>query len=136
MANRLHITINPGPSPYRYQTRGRHYFYDLPVSSAVRFVACGGLVEVYGRVMVVRAGYAWDGPSGPAIDTITFARASMLHDALYQAMREGVLTPSCRRVADGLMYREAVACGMAPLRAWYAWVAVRLFAGWAARPKT
>ncbi len=31
--------------------------------------------------------YAWDGPSGPTIDTRDFMRGSLVHDALYQLMR-------------------------------------------------
>ena len=36
----------------------------------------------------IKTGYAWDGASGPAIDTRNFMRGSLVHDALYQLMRE------------------------------------------------
>ena len=39
----------------------------------------------------IAVGYAYDGPSGPAIDTKNFMRGSLAHDALYQLMREGFL---------------------------------------------
>jgi hypothetical protein len=35
--------------------------------------------------------YAWDGPSGPAIDTKSFMRGSLVHDALYEMLRLGLL---------------------------------------------
>ena len=35
----------------------------------------------------VKSGYAWDGTSGPVIDTDMNLRASLVHDALYQLMR-------------------------------------------------
>ena len=38
--------------------------------------------------MIVEKDYAWDGPSGPTIDTSNSMRASLVHDVLYQAMRE------------------------------------------------
>jgi hypothetical protein len=85
--------------------------------------------------ITIREGYAWDGPSGPTIDTLTFMRGSLVHDALYQLMRE--------RELDHLIYREAAdrvlqsICledGMWSLRAWLVYHAVRLFADPAADP--
>jgi len=38
--------------------------------------------------LVVKSGYAWDGVSGPVIDTSNNLRASLVHDALYQLMRK------------------------------------------------
>ena len=46
---------------------------------------------------------AGDGPSGPAIDTKNFMRASLVHDALYQLMRLGTLDKSRRQYADRLL---------------------------------
>ena len=34
------------------------------------------------RMLVIKKGYAWDGPSGPTIDTKNFMRGSLVHDAL------------------------------------------------------
>ncbi len=34
-------------------------------------------------VLLVKAAYAWDGPSGPVKDTPENMRASLVHDALY-----------------------------------------------------
>jgi hypothetical protein len=52
--------------------------------------------------LIVRKGYQWDGPSGPTIDDDTNIRASLIHDALYQAMRTGLIakTFKFRRVID------------------------------------
>ena len=43
-------------------------------------------LDVDGNLTIV-AGYAWDGPSGPVIDTKENMRAALVHDALYQLMR-------------------------------------------------
>jgi hypothetical protein len=37
--------------------------------------------------LTIKGGYAWDGPSGPVVDTKENMRASIVHDALYQLMR-------------------------------------------------
>lgn len=51
-------------------------------------------------MMIIAAGYAWDGPSGPTLDTHTFMRGSLIHDALYELMRKGYLDRSFKKQAD------------------------------------
>ena len=78
--------------------------------------------------MRVAAGYCWDGPSGPTIDTDNFLKPSLAHDALYQLMREGRLDPTKYRVrADNLLKDLCLAAGMSKIRAWYVYNAVRAF---------
>lgn len=50
--------------------------------------------------LTCKAGYAWDGVSGPVIDRKTNIRASLCHDALYQLMRMGKLPSDLWRYAD------------------------------------
>ena len=38
-------------------------------------------------LLTIKDGYAWDGPSGPTIDTPNFMTPSLVHDAIYQLMR-------------------------------------------------
>ena len=38
--------------------------------------------------LTIAAGYAWDGASGPIAQGPEVIRASLVHDALYQLMRE------------------------------------------------
>ena len=66
--------------------------------------------------MLQDMGYGRDGPSGPTLDTRDFIRGSLVHDALYQLMREGLL--------DHSIHRED---GMTALRAWWVYQGVRLF---------
>lgn len=72
-------------------------------------------------VLTVRRGYAWDGASGPTIDTKSSMRGSLLHDAFYQLMREGRLNKSWRGYADAVLRDECIADGMYVWRAnwWY-----------------
>jgi len=86
--------------------------------------------------LTVRRGYAWDGPSGPTIDTKSFMRASVVHDVFYQCLREGKLPPSRRKLADQELIRYAKLDGMNPVRRFYAYWSLRAFAGRAAKLKT
>lgn len=95
-------------------------------------------------VLVVREGYQWDGPSGPTIDTHDFMTASLVHDVLYQIIRERLfMTSNCsttaphilkevdglRRKSDKIMYRICRDFGMPWFRAQYVYRAVRWFGG-------
>lgn len=80
-----------------------------------------------GCMLRVRAGYAWDGPSGPTIDTKTFMRGSLVHDALYQLIREGYLDPSYRKYADNLLKEICREDGMSWLRAQWVYLGVSKF---------
>ncbi len=78
-------------------------------------------------VLVIKRGYAWDGPSGPTIDTKNFMRGSLVHDALYQLMRQEHLSKDkWRAEADLELKRICVEDGMSWLRAWWVHRGVRL----------
>lgn len=80
--------------------------------------------------LLIRAGYAWDGASGPAIDTPSFMRGSLVHDALYQLIRLGVLgKDEHRRQADEALRATVIEDGMLTVRAWWVFHAVRIFGG-------
>ena len=91
--------------------------------------------------LVIFEGYQWDGPSGPAIDTDTFMRGSLVHDLLYELLRDGWFgdgfweRAKYRLYADNEMFRQ---CGkgshkmMLPRRIW-TWLGVRLGGFWSAR---
>lgn len=113
---------------YKYQLE-EDYEHDIVFGSIVsggnRFVQ----ITVGGKLLV-RAGYAWDGPSGPAIDTPNFMRGSLVHDALYQLMRLGVLNKEDhRKFADQLLREICIEDGMSSIRAWWVYQAVRAFGG-------
>ena len=83
--------------------------------------------------LAIKMGYAWDGPSGPTIDTLNFMRGSLVHDALYQLIREGRLPISARLDADEILRRICIEDGMSRLRAWWVYQGVRFGGGAAAR---
>lgn len=63
-------------------------------------------------LLFIMAGYAFDGPSGPVIDVKEFMRASLVHDALYQLMREGKLPQRFKPMADQEMMKICIQDGM------------------------
>ena len=90
--------------------------------------------------LLIRDGYCWDGPSGPTIDTENFIRASLVHDALYQLIRDGHLIgemthankhmiDKLRKKADKILYKICREDGMSWFRAKYVYRAVRWFGG-------
>ncbi|WP_157314695.1 hypothetical protein [Chitinibacter sp. GC72] len=117
-----------------YQPR-RHYRYTLakscefelgwqlpqPVESPFISLSRDGRLRLAER-------YAWDGASGPMPDLPSIMRASLLHDALYQLMREGHLDRQrFRRSADQLLLQACRADGMNVLLAYWVYACVRLF---------
>ena len=91
-------------------------------------------LDTEGNITLTK-GYAWDGPSGPTIDTLTFMRGSLIHDALYQLMREEFLDNKLyRKTADIILRKICREDGMWFLRAWWVYAGVRLFANPAADP--
>ena len=77
----------------------------------------------------IMPGYAWDGASGPAFDTLNFRRGTLVHDALYQLIREGLIGIQHRRAADRLLHSICREDGMSAIRAWWVYQGVRFGGG-------
>ena len=75
----------------------------------------------------LKAGYCWDGASGPAIDTKRIMRGSLVHDALYQLLRSEYLAPECRKQADEELRRICLEDGMSKVMAFLVYWSVRIF---------
>ena len=95
----------------------------------------GYCVFLRGGRIFINAGYEWDGPSGPAIDTDNFMDGSLVHDVLYQLMREEELKPRWRYrlKADNEMFRQCKKDNMSLPRRCWTWLGVRLGGYFAAR---
>ncbi len=85
-------------------------------------------------LLTIKKNYAWDGPSGPAFDTKNFMRGSLVHDALYQLMREKLIPLEKRENADWLLREICIADGMSKIRADWVYLGVDLFGKSSARP--
>lgn len=104
---------------------------DLALVTTIRGISCRTeYVSIWddGR-MILRKGYAWDGPSGPTVDTADSMRGSAGHDALYQLIGLRVIPEELRILADADLRTWCMQDGMSELRAnaWYK--AVRIFGG-------
>lgn len=117
---------------YRYQL-AEGYSCGVPLFPG-RYIDIGFVQLSTSGDLTIRAGYAWDGPSGPTIDTPAAMRGSLLHDSIYQMLRAGVLDQDCRKVADEIYRDTCIEDGMSRFRAWAHFDALRLFGGKAASP--
>jgi len=118
---------------YKYQL-SEEYSTDIPIipdddidTEYIGLSSAGGLK--------IKQGYAWDGPSGPTVDSLNFMRGSLVHDALYQLMRAGELDNEVhRKPADRLLQQMCKEDGMSSIRAWWVYKGLRFGGDPAADP--
>lgn len=118
---------------YKYQLF-EDYEIDTPILAIQPISTPFITLSALGKLLI-RSGYAWDGASGPTFDTRNSKRASLVHDALYQLMREEMLSLHNRPIADRLFYDICIEDGMFRWRAWLWYQAVKYFALAAAAPE-
>ena len=88
--------------------------------------------------MIIKTGYAWDGSSIPlkkwfkwVWDSDRYCKtASLVHDALSQLMREGLLDKSYKEYADGLYKDMCIAGGMGKWQAGLRYKGLRASGNW------
>lgn len=131
----------PGGIAYRkidrlkYQLVAPYWCHtDIPIVDSIagpnEFVCMGP-----GGALRFKVGYAWNGASGPGIDTKNTMRGTLVHDGLYQLMSQSLLSLDYRDEADDIMRRLFIADGMWKARARWMYWAVRKFGRPYARPK-
>ena len=91
-------------SDYKYQLA---FDYEISISIIPKSDIKTEFIDLdnHGK-MVVKKGYSWDGPSGPVIDTKKNLRASLVHDALYQLMRNEKLKARTHRKAADQIFKD------------------------------
>lgn len=90
--------------------------------------AVHGWVEVCGNKITIKKGYCWDGATG-AVDTKAFMRGSLVHDALYQLIRLGLIDIIFRKLADEVLYDFNIEDGMFKIKAKVVRFMVNTFGG-------
>lgn len=124
------ITYRDG---YKYQL-ANEYAVDIPIKPEDEIRTDYIDLSTAGR-LVIKKGYAWDGPSGPTVDTANFMRGSLVHDALYQLMRQEKLNNhQYRKAADELLRTMCREDGMSSIRAWWVFRGLHWFGDPAADP--
>ena len=112
---------------YKYRLKRDYYIFipelmNYSISTEYIKVRPNGL-------MLITANYAWDGASGPTLDTKNSMRGSLVHDVLYQLIRLGLLPESFKETADEYLEKICKVDGMSSFRAGYWEKAVRWFGG-------
>jgi len=126
------ITYKKG---YKYQLR-KDYTVQIPVTPEKEIGNEYIRLSPEGNLFI-KESYAWDGPSGPTIDTLNFMRGSLVHDGLYQFMREELLDRKIyRKAADKLIRQMCREDGMSAFRAWYVYWGLRIGGSSAADPRS
>jgi len=78
-------------------------------------------------LLTIKRGYAWNGASGPTVDTKSSIRGSLVHDALYQLMGIDHRLYPFRLYADELFHLICREDGMGAIRSWLWKKAVNIF---------
>ena len=120
---------------YKYQLVEK-YTLEIPINPDSDIVSPSGYIQLTEEgELTIKKGYAWDGPSGPTFDTLNFMRGSLVHDVLYQLMREGSLDNiTHREPADRLLQKMCKEDGMSTIRAWWVYKGLRIGGDPAADP--
>ncbi len=110
---------------YKYQTVNDYTLF-TGITPPKSLVFKWAILSDNGYLTIIHD-YAWNGASGPTIDTENSIRASLVHDVLYQMIRLGFLDAKWKDRADELLYELCVEDGMFRVRAAIWKQAVKLF---------
>lgn len=90
--------------------------------------------QIRGNCIIVKGGYCWDGATCfPDIKSIMLP--ALVHDILYQALREEHLHSKYRQVVDKIFMNVCISQGMNKILAHLVYLAVRLFGKHSAKPE-
>lgn len=110
---------------YKYQLTN---FYTIQIDILPKEDQYSDFVDLSAAgLLYIKQYYAWDGASGPAIDTKTILRGSLVHDALYQLLSLELLDRKFKDDIDRLFQQICREDGMNRFRAWYVYQAVHFF---------
>ncbi|UTW10253.1 DUF1353 domain-containing protein [Marinobacterium rhizophilum] len=93
-------------SGYKYQL-AEDYSLKISIKPGTDIDTAFIALDAQGNLRV-KSGYAWDGTSGPVVDTPFNLRASLVHDALYQLMREKSLSAKEHKEKADKLFKKLV----------------------------
>lgn len=117
---------------YKYQLNREHQFTLPPYFSHILYA--DDYISIVNCLVTVKRGYAWDGPSGPTVDTENFMQGSLRHDVKYQLMRIQLLPQTYGPLADTQLIEDCREDGMCYIRGQWVYVGVKYGAASAADP--
>jgi len=102
-------------SGYKHQVKYDFtvYIHELLIYGEVEY----DFIHLKDGWLTIRAGFGWDGASGPTYDTKATRRGVLIHDVLYRLMRQGLLPPEVKELADRIMEFVMLKDGMWEWRA-------------------
>lgn len=119
---------------YKYKLEDNLYYRPTKVLLGEKIKINSPYINYIDEELEIKEGYAWDGASF-AIDTDTFMIGALVHDALYQLIREGYLDKKYRKACDEELIDKCKRDGMCWLRRKYVYLGVRLFGKSAIKPR-
>ena len=121
-------------SGYKYQLDG-DYSVQLKYIIPSRHIDSEYISLTENGLLTIKHGYAWDGPSGPTVDSKSFMRGSLVHDVIYQLIRQNFLSIANREAADLELIEICKEDGMGFIRRKYVFYSLRRFGLSAALPE-
>jgi hypothetical protein len=100
---------------YKYTTT-RNFYIELEVTPYEAVDLPFVKMNKEGKTVVL-FGYAWNGASGPTLDTLSSMIGSLVHDLGYQLIRLGLIAPEYKEYFDKLLVEICIEDGMWKLRA-------------------
>lgn len=114
---------------YKYQL-SEDAFFDTGIFPPSFDIKHGFFILSAQGILQIKYGYAWDGASGPTIDTKSSMRAALVHDCFCQMLRNRDLPYEVyAEEVHSLFRRMLLEDGMFAWRAWYWHKAVVLSRG-------
>ena len=121
-------------SGYRYISQES---FVVNVGSDLHAPTTAKFASIVAESLCIMPGYAWDGASFILFTWFgtptRWLVPSLVHDALYQMIREGLLDRQYREAVDRLFRAMLIERGVWRLVAWAAYYAVRVFGNFAVR---
>jgi hypothetical protein len=109
--------------PYKYKLH-TDYYSNVGIVG-LKKTQCEYL-DLSDGTLIIKKGYTWDGASG-AVDTKNIMTGALIHDALYQLIREGVIGIKDKDKCDKILQTICESEGMSKFRAWLVYKAVKRF---------
>jgi hypothetical protein len=100
---------------YKYQV-SRDYRIKLAVIPFEPICLPFVLMDTAGDT-IIKAGYAWNGASGPTWDSLNSMAGSLTHDLIYQLIRLGHIDSKYKAYADRILKEICIEDGMNRIRA-------------------